>query len=150
MKLYYDKPESLSAAISGERRGIVNREILFRGKRDDTGEWIEGYFGQSVDSFIIQDHGLVVGRFELFKVVPETVGQFTGLTDKNGLKIFEGDIIAGKTGVFGIRWSKTICCFVAGESFKMVPYMTRGTMKDYEVVGNIHDNPELLEVNDNG
>ena len=128
----------------------MNREILFRGKRADTGEWIEGYFGQSIDSFIIQDYGLVAGRFEVFKVIPETVGQFTGLTDKGGKRIFEGDIIAGKIGKFVIRWSEPICGFAAGEGLKMVPCMNQGTMQDYEVIGNIHDNPELLEVNDNG
>jgi YopX protein. len=123
----------------------MNREILFRGKRADTGEWIEGYFGQSIDSFIIQDYGLVAGRFEVFKVIPETVGQYTGINDKNGRRIFEGDIIADKNELFSVRWSEKISGFVAVGEHRMQPSMNQGTMKYCEVVGNIHDNPELLE-----
>ena len=156
MKLYYDKPEALSAAISGERRGIVNREILFRGKRIDTGEWIEGYFGQSVDTFIIQDYGLVAGHFKVFKVVPETVGQYTGLKDKNGKKIFEGDILKhyDKTtfgepvGDWGfVKWD---CdeCMLFRTSTRIGKDRLVTSHDIYEVVGNIHDNPELLEVSD--
>lgn len=129
------------------------REILFRGKRSDTGEWVEGYYcrgfrwaGDKSPTPAIQE----ADGYSFREIIPETVGQYTGLTDKNGMKIFEGDIIAGKTGVFGIRWSKTICCFVAGENFSIRPYMNQGTMQDYEVIGNIHDNPELLEVKRDG
>ena len=135
----------------------MNRELLFRGKRDDTGEWIEGYFGQSVDTFIIQDYGLVAGHFKVFKVVPETVGQYTGMKDKNNRKIFEGDIIEyifpvtnkaveKETGVviyddcgFHIANDGCMLCVASGDGDVVI-----------EVIGNIHDNPELLEVSDNG
>ena len=158
MKLYYDKPKTLSAAIFGERRGVVNREILFRGKRDDTGEWIEGYFGQSVDTFIIQDYGLVAGHFKVFKVVPETVGQFTGLTDIHGVKIFEGDIIkqyektqfGDPVSDFGlVKWDNKECMLFRTST--RIGKDRLVTSRDiYEVVGNIYDNPDLLEVSDNG
>ena len=134
----------------------MNREILFRGKRIDTGEWIEGWYCKQVfsrwplKSCIIPSQLAEAGEISHFAIIPETVGQFTGLTDKGGKRIFEGDIIAGKIGKFVIRWSEPICGFAAGEGLKMVPCMNQGTMKYCEVVGNIYDNPELLEVSDNG
>ncbi len=152
---FYDKPESLSAAISGERRGIVNREILFRGKRADTGEWIEGYFGQSIDSFIIQDYGLVAGRFEVFKVIPETVGQYTGLTDIHGVKIFEGDIIEAHLDELFPDLAITLIVvwsdygWFGRDMEGNVDSLERKWVSDFfEIIGNIHDNPDLLEVND--
>lgn len=134
------------------------REILFRGKRADTGEWIEGYLGQSVDTFIIQDHGLVAGHFKVFKVVPETVGQYTGLKDKNGKKIFEGDIViipnSKKQGLPAvIRWSQSETRFeisrMGYQALSLDPLFSRiGYYSRCEVIGNIHDNPELLEVSE--
>lgn len=138
------------------------REILFRGKRIDNGEWAVGYYG------------LFKGRSDIYvpftekeekeneghifsaigglwnRVSPETVGQFTGLTDEDGEKIFEDDIV---------------CCFRSGpDRGKICGYITytegcfcvhdiksinqpaMDLCSDYMIIGNIHDHPELLEV----
>lgn len=133
------------------------REILFRGKRIDSGEWVEGYYVP-----IGEYHYILTGRLELvpylgfehFLVNSETIGRFTGLTDRNGTKIFEGDIIEfdhpynGKSihAVVqdGCGWNLSnfyASCFdCPGCAFSEgTKYMT--------VIGNVHDNPELLEVN---
>ena len=133
------------------------REILFRGKRVENGEWIEGYFAQSGDrTFIIIDNDFAVGYVKMKKVIPDTVGEYTGLTDKNGKKIFEGDII--RTSVY---YGNEIGVIRRGEYDVYSRYVFGGyycvdktsaliewTSSSWrcEVIGNIHDNPELLEV----
>lgn len=143
------------------------REILFRGRRKDTGEWIEGYFLQlhrSERAFIVPKQFVQRGILRMsgetppkiipIEVIPETVGQFTGLTDKNGKKIFEGDIIqycgSGYRESMGtIIYDKNFGAFVSKE---YESYYVRfgdisqyGTVMGVEVIGNIYDNPELLE-----
>jgi uncharacterized phage protein (TIGR01671 family) len=124
------------------------REILFRGKDTVTGEWISGFL---VDAKHIGDW------IEAIPVHPETVGQFTGLTDKNGTKIFEGDIVEGHCHS---RWRHDVQrCEIAygrdgfearhhvqcGEEKRYYAYKVLFS-KDVVVIGNIHDKPELLEV----
>lgn len=128
----------------------MNREILFRGQCCTDGKWVEGYLGIEVpDELVIQqfsfDEYFKSDCIDQYSVKPETIGQYTGLTDKNNVRIFEGDIIHGFGGNFAVCWSPEICSFVAGEGRRILPAMTYGTMKSFEVIGNIYDNPELME-----
>ena len=145
------------------------REILFRGKRMNNGEWVEGFL------YITHNGEYEIGRYDpyvnieriTFVVAPDTVGQFTGLTDKNGKKIFEGDVVKavivrdlgggtekreetgiigyGKIGMIGLiaKYAGTIP--VWSDFFQELTLS--GCINDswFEVIGNIHDNPELLE-----
>lgn len=134
------------------------RDIIFRGKRTDNGEWVEGYYSLRKGKPVIYSgkiqvkdgghyigHGLYeeISRDEFFGVVKETVCEWTGLTDKNGKKIFEGDILAQpeypdetclviyKNGHFAIRglWDAVLCDY----------------NNKVEVIGNIYDNLDLIE-----
>lgn len=144
------------------------REILFRGKIINGAEWLEGYFCYSSISDLpcIQDKA----THEYKNVIPETVGQYTGLTDKNGNKIFEGDIVKDNTlpitcgvGVieFGNYETKMNSSLINDNySYHIGFYITWDDTLDFredlafwnekiEVIGNIHDNPELLKEADN-
>ena len=156
------------------------REILFRGKRVDNGEWVYGYYvclnGKShriYTGYAETDCGSYYPDF--YEVLPETIGQYTGLTDKNGTKIFEGDIIryadmydyncylesldnteAYDKIDFGDIW--TIDEVVYGIKIGYPAFDLNkhdwdcnglSELKEsgnyfYEVIGNIHDNPELI------
>lgn len=142
------------------------REILFRGKRVDNGEWVEG---GSLLQFLmiggckkmsiaprgtkphIKKDGQVIQAEEIF---PETVGQYTGLTDKNGTRIFEGDIIKQviphnlvQPFIFTVNWCEECAMFVlpciTNDAFESDFTVMRSD--EIEVIGNIHDNPELLK-----
>ena len=139
------------------------REILFRGKRTDNGEWVYGYVGIA---FTIDENKKVKSRHftaldclgwsSQVLVSDETIGQYTGLCDKNGVRIFEGDIVLygtntnraknkethevvfetrGGSGYFGIRISEI-------ETWK---FCLEVPAKLMEVIGNIHDKTELLK-----
>ena len=127
------------------------REIIFRGNRKDNGESIFGYYFQkqnpfSADGFPITHYISDCPPFGA-EVDPETVGQFTGLTDKNGKKIFEGDIIrkTNKGRYPEIFTANVYTNFPAKEKVYYGPceYCTESC--EYEIIGNIHDNPELLK-----
>lgn len=116
------------------------REILFRGKRTDNGEWIYGDLRQYASGVkAIFDYETE----SRFFVDENTIGQYTGLTDKNGKKIFEGDILKYKSNSL-CRVSYINCQFAM--MWELV-YRDFSDVydKDIEVIGNIYDNPELLK-----
>jgi uncharacterized phage protein (TIGR01671 family) len=117
------------------------REILFRGKRVENGEWVEGFVRQykAETKYFIEES--IEGRD--WKVIPETVGQYTGLCDKNGKKIFEGDIVRDCDGrIYDIKYFDFEWIAEQPKSF----WINIKHLKPCEIIGNIHDNPELLEV----
>lgn len=125
------------------------REILFRGKRFDNGEWIYGDF---VDGDMIceciEDTENVTGTYYgltpyvgFVKVISETVGQYTGLNDKNGKKIFEGDIVRDSWE----QINSVEYCIGFFYPFIAFPEYRCWSPDDCEVIGNIHDNPKLLK-----
>lgn len=135
------------------------REILFRGKRLDGERWEEGSLFSAATGAckIIQalalhpdyvedgESGGHIYYSEGWPVKSETVGQYTGLTDKNGVKIFEGDIVLDeKTGKkYEILYNYS--GFMRADKHRFFYGITLGMNDDYEVIGNIYDNPELME-----
>nr|DAR92124.1 MAG TPA: YopX protein [Caudoviricetes sp.] len=148
------------------------REILFRGKEKNSGEWIYGdlrHISDGHGGYILCIVDNTNGRnndVTGVEVVPETVGQYTGLTDKNGVKIFEGDIVKGTaysaTRIGVIVWIDEISSFgvryvnapnpTAWENSSILRCVSLGKTDEFaaEVIGNIHDNPELLNAAANG
>lgn len=130
------------------------REILFRGKRVDNGEWVEGFYRHEKvgDYFTVVfiTEPLTDGVFARHRVDPSTVGQYTGLTDKNGKRIWEGDIlehhaqgnIIVNRGV--VTWDEKNARWVH-QLNTMAPCFYMHNPRAVEVIGNTHDNPELLE-----
>ena len=136
------------------------REILFRGKRTDNGTWAYGYL------FCIWERtylcwGTTNDVPNMKEVIPETVGQYTGLTDKNGKKIFEGDIVKCTDTINDFEFNAVVefgnpngeynwgyqLKFISGEdsNFDILCWVDMEETGAYiEIIGNIHDNPELL------
>lgn len=140
------------------------RDIIFRGKRLDNGEWETGSLIISmvcgIKQYHIQREG-TAGYLYCFAVDPDTVGQYTGLQDKNGKKIFEGDIFKEDysgivRSVFrvpgGLAFEDNPVSFGYDHRAPVYPYSSIAEMQNAswlskycEVVGNIHDNPDLLK-----
>jgi len=138
------------------------REIKFRGKRVDNGEWVYGYYFEGFTGipYILVLHDHILGMTEFYEVDPSTVGQYTGLKDKNGRKIYKGDIV--KTHYKNAQKADFVeqvvfengkfCALKEIREGKMWSPLPDGIahilkevyMSECEVIGNIHDNPELL------
>ena len=132
------------------------REILFKAKRKDNGEWVEGYYVYCRKRhYILPALNKAIGfderEDEWVEVDPDTICQYTGLTDKNGEKIWENDILR-RDGYWDMRIEFENGAFMVRNADK-IQYINRVTytsistfdIKEYEVIGNIFDNPELLE-----
>lgn len=126
------------------------REILFRGKFDNGGGqicWIEGdLINYDKDEYLIleQERRFWDIRYDGVSVDKATLGQFTGLTDKSGTKIFEGDIVKTNLGIAYVIWDDTCFAFKSPGS-NAIDYEYKRGFKESEVIGNIHDNPELIQ-----
>ena len=145
------------------------RTIKFRGKNIETCEWVYGFYTQG--GYIREDGTLKVRHIIhsdfLYDVEENTIGQYTGLQDKNGVEIYEGDIV--RVSCVPVKYIGTnaisyivdcICVFFQGSFIykRISPFdkqklsrnwtykpMNRLDIKEVEVIGNIHDNPELLK-----
>jgi uncharacterized phage protein (TIGR01671 family) len=134
----------------------MKREIKFRGKRLDNGEWVYGYFYEECkNTYIIEDRqhqkNDLCARNIPYRVATETVGQYTGLKDKNGKEIYKGDIIE-------YRGMHYVIVFWSGMFYASVEECNKDIYGGYPlwgcldedhkiagVIGNVHDNPSLLK-----
>ena len=132
---------------------------LYRGKRIDNGEWVEGWLVIKKDPILEVTYCFILayGKGESFvtwyPVDPDTVGECTGLRDKNGKLIFEGDIVTATDGILGspfvdgitgkIVYDET-AFFIEPKDIMETEYLFNECAV-YEIIGNIHDNPELLK-----
>lgn len=131
------------------------REILFRGKRVDNGNWVEGYlyvywnFERKIfQIFVDRTNGIP----DSFEVNLDTIGQYTSLKDKNGKRVFEGDVVRAvynrEENIYVVVWDEEELDFKAtngkenyGRNFQYMP-----CCEEVEIIGNVYDNPELLDV----
>lgn len=138
------------------------RKILFKAKRIDNGEWVEGYYQKKYDEIGRERHYIFLCEshivWEYAEIDINTLCQYTGLTDKNGRKIFENDVVKYHFGddVAQIKFGKYQSCFDSQKTFHVGFFVDwqKGYMRkdlgywvemiDCNIVGNIFDNPELF------
>lgn len=143
------------------------REILFRGKDADNGEWVYGYYAHLKNMHDVKADIIYTGYADMYmgsilsesyEVNPKTIGQYTGLKDKNGTRVFEGDIVkyteididgSDDKYIGVIYYNQSKANYVIQKRKYMVNFVT-SWIGDVEVIGNIHDNPELMGGNTHG
>ena len=137
---------------------------LFRGKRTDNGEWIKGFYHYTdwvmppTNEFVKRTHSILpLKSQDAFDVDPDTVGECTGLTDRNGKLIFEGDIVSfTRYDALGWRRDRVGQVLHHQDTASFYVLATTGDgwgwmqIESIEVIGNIHDNPELIGGTDHG
>lgn len=124
------------------------REYKFRGKCVERDKWVYGYYVKGIqedEAYILKNHNWLLGD-DFIDVYPETVGQFTGLKDKNGKEIYEGDILEEEPGYyFEVIWSVECAKFKLQWRTKAIQYPEWNRGVNMTVIGNRWDNPELLK-----
>lgn len=152
--------------FAGENLNEISREIKFRGKRVDTGEWVYGTLVVSKNTYYIVTTNAKVKWldwnyceiFEIYRVVPETVGQYIEMKDRTGKETFDGDIIKlyqpngkpfEKVPIAYIFYHRGAWRVSGFEKFPFISNNIADLNLLYEIVGNIHDNPELFSNEEN-
>jgi uncharacterized phage protein (TIGR01671 family) len=124
----------------------MNREIKFRGQQINTKKWVYGYLYRNKGLYVICEN---IRYAEEEPILLDTVGQYTGLHDKNGREIFEGDIVKLDSNMLKITGIVTYhnneAIFVLEDLHDEIEECLWYMQEDLEVIGNIYDNPELLE-----
>lgn len=135
----------------------MKREIKFRGKSKDTQLWEYGNLlhkrrTNSKATEIYESYYVQRINFHLeLEVIPESIGQFTGFYDKNGKELYEGDVVKDKYGrIMKVDYFRSFLCFIAISKTNfhhanIIEWATNENFTSVEVIGNVHENPELLE-----
>jgi uncharacterized phage protein (TIGR01671 family) len=126
----------------------MDRQIFFRGKTINDNKWVCGYYFYNA---YMDYHYIMDSYMAIFRVIPETVGQFTGLVDKKQTMVFEGDMVSYDDALISnwidiIEWNETHASFIRLHKSRIgLQYLdlNEGIANNYTVIGNIHDNPEL-------